>query len=442
MSKNYKPKGLLNFAGNCYMNSLIQCLYYCIDFRNSILGYEMPIRNSFTYLIKELFKDLKNSRYETITPKAIKEKLNNSNIIFKNRSGADVTDLFDFFINSISIELKPNFSENETVDYESQIFDKKAMYEEAKKDIGTKTIIDEIFLGMYEKISICNKNNEHYKYSFQSEYRLIFPIESISYTIKNKELNLLDCFEYTFCYSEETGQKCYKNNCRYPITLYEKIYESPKILVIILDRGCHKKYDIKVNFNLEIDITKYIDDDKKNTNSNIYTLIGVSTHFGYSGIAGHYVSFCLCDDNKYYSFNDSLINKIEKNSIIETINRGSSYILFYRRKDYQFKKRIEIKSKSTKEIIVEEINKYLKNYTLSQNSDNFIWVFGKKSVSLNFGKEHAEFVFEEKYQKYTCCSVVTVNNKSSFSININNIVPQEFITIFDIKFNNFFIQNK
>ena len=37
--------------------------------------------------------------------------------------------------------------------------------------------------------------------------------------MKNKEINLLDCFEYTFCYSEEPGQKCYKNNCRYPITL-------------------------------------------------------------------------------------------------------------------------------------------------------------------------------------------------------------------------------
>ena len=135
---------------------------------------------------------------------------------------------------------------------------------------------------------------------------------------------------------------------------------------------------------MEIDIKKYIDDGMKNKNSNIYSLIGVSIHFGYSGIAGHYVSFCLCDDNKYYSFNDSLINKIGKDSIIETINRGSSYILFYRRKDYKFKKRIEIKSKSTKEIIVEQTNKCLKNYTLSQNSDNFIWVNGKKSVSLNF----------------------------------------------------------
>ena len=39
-------------------------------------------------------------------------------------------------------------------------FPTKAMLEEAKKDIGIKTIIDEIFLGIYEKISICNKNND------------------------------------------------------------------------------------------------------------------------------------------------------------------------------------------------------------------------------------------------------------------------------------------
>ena len=56
MYSSYKPKGLVNFAGNCYMNSLLQCLYYCIEFRNKILDIDFKEDNSIVLLLKELFK--------------------------------------------------------------------------------------------------------------------------------------------------------------------------------------------------------------------------------------------------------------------------------------------------------------------------------------------------------------------------------------------------
>ena len=37
-NNNYKPKGLLNLNLNCYMNSLLQCLYYIKEFREYFIN--------------------------------------------------------------------------------------------------------------------------------------------------------------------------------------------------------------------------------------------------------------------------------------------------------------------------------------------------------------------------------------------------------------------
>ena len=113
----------------------------------------------------------------------------------------------------------------------------------------------------------------------------------------------------------------------------EKIYRTPSILIIILDMGPKKKFDKKVEFYTHINLDKYIDD-RKYEFPKEYQLIGVCTHLGSSGDFGHYISFCLCDDNNYYCFNDKNVKKIELNNNINSIFNlfnGSPYILFYQR---------------------------------------------------------------------------------------------------------------
>ena len=438
MNKSYYPKGLYNFCCNCYMNSLLQCLYYCIDFRNGILSMETPNPDSFVNSLKVLFKELKNSSERCVYPKIIKEKLN-SNPLFKNGIGADANDLLDFFFNSIYLELKPDNSNNETVDYEARIYDKNAMLKEAREDIGTKIILDDIFLGMYEKEFKCK--NGHIKYSFQTEYKIIFSLESISRFFNKDKFNIYDCFDYNFSFEEQMSEKCFSNNCKHKMSLFEKVYEIPKILIIILDRGYHKKFDKNVDFFLEIDLAKYIDKDKKNSysnNSNKYTLIGVSTHKGHTGKSGHYISFCLCDDNNYYLFNDACSEKINNAYIIETLKQGSPYILFYRRKEKETIKKIEISSKTTNEVLIDEINKILRTFIQKHNSNQYCWESGPKTVNLTFTKESANFNFVEKSQSVGCFNIKTYNNNYSFSILMNNIDASSFIKIFKQKFNYFF----
>ena len=441
----FKPKGLANYTCNCYMNSLLQCLYYCIDFRNKILEIDCTEDNSMVQSLKELFKELSISKKNYVYPLKIKEKLN-ENQLFKDGFGSDVVDLLDYIFNSITYELKQENSFTGTVNYENNIYDKNKMLREAKEDISTKTMLDDIFMGIYEKEYRGRKG--HSKYSFQIEYRIVFSLEKVSKILNKNEFTLYDCFFYSYKCPEKTTEKCYCNHCNEFMSLYERIYENPKILIIILDRGYHKKYDKKVNFDLEIDISDYIDKDEKNNNSHIYKLIGVSTHIGSTGKFGHYISSCLSDNGCYYSFNDRSVIKEKDSSFTQ---KNSSYILFYKRVDNQGNssknmknnriKRYEINTKSKKEIIIEQIIKYLKYYPFQQNENEYLWSKEKdKTVKAIFINETIKFIFEQKSQ--SIYNLNSYNNRSSFTLKLNEISSDKFLNVFKEKFNEFFKSHK
>ena len=91
----------------------------------------------------------------------------------------------------------------------------------------------------------------------------------------------------------------------------------------------NEKYNTKIEYYKYIDLRNFIDD-KNYKFATKYKLIGVSSYLGISDQYGKYISFCLCDDNMYYSLNDSIILKIDENKVYQ-FYEGSPYILFYQR---------------------------------------------------------------------------------------------------------------
>ena len=323
----YLPKGLDNFTyNNCYMNSLLQCLFYCKEFRDKLLEIDIKPSNSFLILLKELFIELKNSNKHSFPAKMIKDYLNDYDFD-QNENGADVTDLLDFIFSNIIYENKDEDS-LKSVKYEKEFGNKKEMFNEIKNEIDYNLIINEFFLGFYESEYKCKCKKENYKYIFQNEYRIVCPLEEISQYYYNKSnITINDCFEYNKKKKTNIIEKCPK--CYENLILKEKIYKLPNILIIILDRGKNKRYNKTVEIYEEINLTKYIDVNEKNNNSNKFKLIGVIKHIGRSGSSGHYISICLCDDNNYYLFNDSYVYRIKEN-IIKKLNIGTPYVLFYK----------------------------------------------------------------------------------------------------------------
>ena len=108
-----------------------------------------------------------------------------------------------------------------------------------------------------------------------------------------------------------------------------KIYICPSVLIIILDRGKGNIYNIKLFFDEIIDVTDFIL--QKENSKIIYNLYGVITHIGESGPNAHFVASCKSPiDNKWYRYNDSIVEPIE-DILKEIVNFETPYILFYQK---------------------------------------------------------------------------------------------------------------
>jgi len=146
-------------------------------------------------------------------------------------------------------------------------------------------------------------------------------------------VNIYECFEYwekEEIFSGENAMWC--NDCKglFPSKNKTIIYSGPNILILILNRGVGIQFKIKLEYYESINLDKYIA--KKDKLSMIYDLYGVVTHLGESGDGGHFVASCKSPcDNKWYRYNDALVNEI-KDIQKDIINFGNSYILFYQKR--------------------------------------------------------------------------------------------------------------
>ena len=102
---------------------------------------------------------------------------------------------------------------------------------------------------------------------------------------------------------------------------------APKILILFFDRDEGLKSNIKLEYNIELDISKYV---RENQQSRKYKLIGLVAKEIETGNNIHFIAHCLSPvDNQYYTYNDENVNKIEDLQK-EVIDSGMPYILFYK----------------------------------------------------------------------------------------------------------------
>ena len=143
-----------------------------------------------------------------------------------------------------------------------------------------------------------------------------------------------DCFIYNEKTDFFTGDnKNYCNLCKQlcDSQYTSKIYVSPNILILILNRGKGNMYKVNLDFTMKLDITNYVIL-KENTRI-IYNLYGVITHLGESGPNAHFVASCKSPvDNKWYRYNDAQVSPIQDFKR-DVYNFGVPYILFYEKEN-------------------------------------------------------------------------------------------------------------
>jgi ubiquitin C-terminal hydrolase len=169
---------------------------------------------------------------------------------------------------------------------------------------------------------------------------LIFPLEEIKnikdnymrnnyIQFNNNYITLNDCFNYNQRLEYYTGDnKNYCNSCKkLSDSCYNnKIFFSPKILILIMKREQDNEYNL--NFEETLDITDYVY--SKDVPVLKYDLYGVISDNRKKNIP-HFVSSCKSPiDNKWYRYNDAFVNPLE-NVLNDVINFGNPYILFYQK---------------------------------------------------------------------------------------------------------------
>ena len=357
--------GLSNTNSNSYLNSVLHCIYNIKELTNffisdknflnlteesfskedKIILNDIEITKdslSFKYLevLFYLYHKKKNNKYiKYYSPKNILEYIQNEKPeIFQKNKESNPKELLSYLIKKLKEELKEKESikifdnEEDFILMNSLVENEELLYKKYLSNFKFKnnSIIDKYLAGI-ELISFtCDKCKEQEK-NFQHFYNIEFPLAKIEKILMNlgttvEKISLEECFNYYFK-THITSQNCKKCKNNNNNILSQKIFLSPKILVISIGNIREKRDLFKLDE--EINLNEFIKD--KNDG---YKLNGIIVLYNQTGSSERYYFYCYNnEDNKWYCYVDEYIYEIN-DDIENEINKANRlpYILFYKDK--------------------------------------------------------------------------------------------------------------
>ena len=367
--------GLNNIGSTCYKNSVLQCLSQTTDLTNYFLkenNKDKIINNNYSKkfprnlqlcpmyydLIQKLWE--KGAYSKSFSPNefmdSIAKMTKNDQVQFSLNEAGDAKDFIIYLLERMHNELKKPIKNKEmlaTTKPEEPLnqYDNNNAFLHFMDEFQNDTSkISDLFYGFNETTNVCQfcKNSYNSKgqkepicYNYGIFNILIFPLDEVRkyrdqfYKLNNMNVNmgnmvnLTECFFYNQKSDYFTGDN--KNYCNICKQLYDSVYTSrifvsPNIIIIILNRGKGNIFDIKIDFTTQLDITDFVMVKEKRQ---IYNLYGVITHLGKSGPSAHFIASCKSPvDGKWYRYNDAFVDPITDFQK-EVYNYGVPYILFY-----------------------------------------------------------------------------------------------------------------
>ena len=144
-------------------------------------------------------------------------------------------------------------------------------------------------------------------------------------------IDIYDCFEFyqkMHLFKGENQLFCGLCKQMSYFRIKTDIYNTPEVLMIVLDRELDIQSKIKLKFDFQLNLFNYIED--KNSGC-LYELISVITKIGESGMSYHFIAICKNPkDNMWYQYNDEFVYPVTN------FNQGvfdfeKPYILFYKK---------------------------------------------------------------------------------------------------------------
>ena len=386
-------KGLQNIGATCYMNATLQCLCHIDELKNYFLKNKSimeskPLAKQFYIVMSELWKNSSETYY---APHCFKNQISSMNPLFKGIQANDSKDLILFIFETIHNELN-NPSENPVQINYTNIPNELVAFRQNYYS-QNYSIISKLFY--YEQSSVMKcKNCGFETLNFNIMNCLIFPLEKVRlYLAKQKgnslfQVTLDDCFKQNEDAEILSGanqiycNKCHQNSDGLS---YNKLYNSPEILTIILNRGKGLQFDVNFKFPMNISIKNYVMD--KSCYSN-YELFGVLTHLGGNGMDGHFIAYCKSPvDHNWYFYNDAIVKKCDENVENDMHSKGIPYILFYQKR--KGRNKMENNNINTE-------NNY--NNVISENYPTNSTNQGKKCIYIKYEFKEAYYEYDDDYK--------------------------------------------
>ena len=339
------PMGLENVFLTCYMNASLQSLVNVAKLSNFFTTNTFDENNqvlsaAYSRVVMNLLRLTPESQNMTYyTPKEFYDVTYSLSPIFQGLAG-DAIDLINFFLEHIHGELNRWMVNNSVhtkyivnnINNSEKIFKLNTAINDFCQN-NNSIITDTFYFIEKSKVACLSCNTVTYNFQFQKT--LIFPLEDIRAKKSEKlnmyqnSINIMDGFDHYQRKTPLTGENMiYCNMCKGQTNAwqYNALYSAPDYLIINLNRGKGKMFNVPITIEENININIFVE---AKVDNNQYKLISVITHIGQAGTSGHYIAFCFLEkEGAWFKFNDSMVTR---SSFNEAATFGDSYVVIYKR---------------------------------------------------------------------------------------------------------------
>ncbi|KAM9146791.1 ubiquitin carboxyl-terminal hydrolase 47-like isoform 2-T2 [Pangshura tecta] len=284
--------GLRNQGSTCYLNSLLQCLFFTQELREVILSCD-NCDSGIMYQLKKLFQKLKHNKSAPST-KGITKCLGVRNV----HQQQDVVTYFRILMNKI-------VEEKEEIQL---LYHVKMVHSITCHGCGQQTRIQQNpVLSLALSLDEYNSNSEVY-----SVHNALDAVQKVSEFIGDER------FYCETCRSKQLAtSRCYFQTLPQILVLNLKRYQFD------VDQFKKLRYEVSVPFSLTVN-----SEEQPNTQ---YELFAICHHSG--GIyGGHYVAEIKSFENDcWYSFDDTTVNKVQEEWDTSAKKSSTAYLLMYRK---------------------------------------------------------------------------------------------------------------
>lgn len=300
--------GLENKGYICYANSILQCLYFCKEFRRHLLDQPITDPDSLLGTLKDLFLTISSSKKKSgvVDSKKFMQRLRSLFSIFDNEEHHDSHEFLISLISHLDDELKKNSQES----WVQTLFEGKTASETKCTGCGTVTTREEEFRDLSLDVE---------------------PNSSLLHSLKQ--------FSSTELLSGADKFDCDNCGCKQEAEKRTLIKQPPEVLICHLKRfkyneitRRHVKLLYRIPFPKELRLLNTVE----GCPDRLYELFAMIVHLGPGFHYGHY--FAIVKSHRYWiRFDDAYVERVDESaiqSIFGTAKEEHSppcgYILFYR----------------------------------------------------------------------------------------------------------------